>query len=100
MNLFEIKEVKVIQSKSKGNKTIYKIEGVEHQKPEEIERIRKEAGRFILATNLVDDDKLKPEEILTNYKNQQSCVRKACRRQRGFRLGASHFLFSEQRLIH
>jgi Lhr-like helicase len=59
--------------------------GMLPQKSEEVARIRKEAGRFILATNLVDDEKLKPEEIITNYKNQQSCVREACRRQRGFR---------------
>jgi transposase len=76
----EIKEVKSIESKSKNNKTIYKMEGVGYEKPEEIEIQRKEAGRFILATNLVnDDDKLKPEEIITTYKNQQSCVSEACR---------------------
>ena len=54
------------------------MEGEGYEKVEEIELQRKQAGRFILATNLVDDDKLKPEEILTNYKNQQSCVREAC----------------------
>ncbi|MGI8499933.1 MAG: IS1634 family transposase [Hassallia sp.] len=86
--LFEIKEVKVIKSKSKDSKTIYKIEGVDYQKPEEIERIRKEAGRFILATNLVDDDKLKPSEILTNYKKQQSC-------ERGFRFLKDPLFFAD-----
>ncbi len=88
LTLFEIKEVKVIKSKSKDSKTIYKIEGVDYQNLEEIEKIRKEAGRFILATNLVDDDKLKPEEILTNYKNQQSC-------ERGFRFLKDPLFFAD-----
>jgi transposase len=85
----EIKEVKSIESKSKNNKTIYKMEGVGYEKPEEIEIQRKEAGRFILATNLVnDDDKLKPEEIITTYKNQQSC-------ERGFRFLKDPLFFAD-----
>ncbi|PAX52322.1 IS1634 family transposase [Brunnivagina elsteri] len=73
LKLFEIKEVKLIESISKDKKIIYKMEGVGYEKPEEIEIQRKEAGRFILATNLVDENKLEPEEIITTYKNQQSC---------------------------
>jgi hypothetical protein len=83
--MFEIKEIELIESKSKENKPIYKMLGVGDEKSLEIEIQRKSAGRFILATNLVDDEKLEPSEILMNYKNQQSCVREACRRQRGFR---------------
>ncbi|KYC35144.1 transposase [Scytonema hofmannii PCC 7110] len=78
LKLFEIKDVQIFESQSKENQTIYKISGVIHEKIEEIEIQRKEAGRFILATNLVDENKLEPEEILRNYKNQQSC-------ERGFR---------------
>lgn len=88
LQLLEIKEVKVLESKSKDNKTIYKIEGVGHEKPEEIEIQRKSAGRFILATNLVDDNKLEPSEILTNYKNQQSC-------ERGFRFLKDPLFFAD-----
>jgi transposase len=85
----EIKEVKSIESKSKNNKTIYKMEGVGYEKLEEIEIQKKEAGRFILATNLVnDDDKLKPEEIITTYKNQQSC-------ERGFRFLKDPLFFAD-----
>jgi transposase len=79
LKLFEIKEFKLIESLSKDKKIIYKMEGVGYEKPEEIEIQKKEAGRFILATNLVDENKLEPEEIITTYKNQQSCVRVACR---------------------
>jgi transposase len=85
----EIKEVKSIESKSKNNKTFYKMEGVGYEKLEEIEIQKKEAGRFILATNLVnDDDKLKPEEIITTYKNQQSC-------ERGFRFLKDPLFFAD-----
>lgn len=89
LKLMEIKEVKLIESKSKDNKTIYKIEGVGHEKLSEIEIRKKEAGRFILATNLVDNnEKLKPSEILTTYKNQQSC-------ERGFRFLKDPLFFAD-----
>jgi transposase len=88
LKLLEIKEVKLIESKSKDNKTIYKISGVGNEKLEEIEIQRKAAGRFILATNLVDDEKLEPEEILRNYKNQQSC-------ERGFRFLKDPLFFAD-----
>ncbi|MHC5822015.1 MAG: IS1634 family transposase [Nostoc sp.] len=88
LKLFEIKEVKLIESQSKDNKTIYKISGVGNEKPSEIEIQRKSAGRFILATNLVDDEKLEPSEILRNYKNQQSC-------ERGFRFLKDPLFFAD-----
>jgi hypothetical protein len=37
------------------------------------------AGRFILATNILDIKELNASEILKIYKQQQSCVRVACR---------------------
>ncbi|AVH62575.1 IS1634 family transposase [Nostoc sp. 'Peltigera membranacea cyanobiont' N6] len=87
LKFFEIQEAKLIDKTSK-NKTIYKIEGVDHQKLEEIAMIKKEAGRFILATNLVEDEKLKSSEIITNYKNQQSC-------ERGFRFLKNPLFFTD-----
>jgi transposase len=88
LKLFEIKEVKTIESKSKDNKTVYKMEGVGHEKLQEIEIQIKSAGRFILATNLVDKEKLEPEEIITTYKNQQSC-------ERGFRFLKDPLFFAD-----
>jgi transposase len=64
------------------------MEGVGLQKAEEIDIQRKEAGRFILATNLVDDNKLEPEEIITTYKNQQFC-------ERGFRFLKDPLFFAD-----
>ena len=37
-----------------------------------IERAKRKAGRFILATNVVDDPNVTPETILTDYKGQQA----------------------------
>ena len=88
LKLFGIKEINLIETKDSSNKTVYKIEGEGYEKTEEIEIQRKQAGRFILATNLVDDDKLKPEEVITNYKNQQSC-------ERGFRFLKDPLFFAD-----
>ena len=37
-----------------------------------IERAKRKAGRFILATNVVDDTTVTPDTILTDYKGQQA----------------------------
>ena len=88
LKLFKIEEREIIESQSKKKKLIYKIEGVIQQKVEEIAIRKKEAGRFILATNLIDKDRLKPEEILQAYKNQQSC-------ERGFRFLKDPLFFAD-----
>jgi len=88
LKLFKIEESEIIESQSKKKKLIDKIEGVIQQKVEEIAIRKKEAGRFILATNLIDKDRLKPEEILQAYKNQQSC-------ERGFRFLKDPLFFAD-----
>jgi len=88
LKMFAIKEIQIIEITSKDNKTIYKMSGLGYEKTEEIEIQRKEAGRFILATNVVGDEKLEPEEIITNYKNQQSC-------ERGFRFLKDPLFFAD-----
>lgn len=88
LKLFELLEVQLVESQSKANKTVYKLLGASQEKLEEIEIQKKQAGRFILATNLVDDEKLTPEEILRVYKNQQSC-------ERGFRFMKDPLFFAD-----
>lgn len=92
LKLLGIKEINLIETKDSCNKTVCKIEGEVYEKTEEIEIQRKQAGRFILATNLVDDNKLKPEEIITNYKNQQSC-------ERGFRFLKEPLFFADSLFV-
>jgi len=49
-----------------------------------IERLKKRAGRFVLATNDLEKKRLSSEDILKKYKGQQAP-------ERGFSLGASQF---------
>ena len=89
LKLFEIKEIQMnAKNQSKDSLTIYQIEGSCHQKSSEIEILKKSAGKFILATNLLDEEKLEPSEILRNYKNQQSC-------ERGFRFLKDPLFFAD-----
>jgi transposase len=51
LKLLSIGETRIIEKESPDNKKIYKLE----RKTEEIEKKRQEAGRFILATNILDE---------------------------------------------
>ncbi len=90
--LFGIKEINLVETKTSCNKTLYKMEGESYEKIGEIEMQRKQVGRFILATNLVNDNKLQPEEIIKNYKNQQSC-------ERGFRFLKDPLFFANSLFV-
>ncbi len=50
---------------------------------------RNQAGRFVLATNLLDDQQWPKETILQEYKNQQSC-------ERGFRFLKDPLFFASR----
>ena len=53
---------------------------------------RNQAGRFILATNLLDDELWSNETILQEYKNQQSC-------ERGFRFLKDPLFFASRMFV-
>ena len=55
----------------KTKKTVYKATIALELKREKTEGEEKKAGRFILATNVLED--LTPSDILTAYKGQKSC---------------------------
>ena len=57
----------------KTKKTVYKATFIFEPKSEKITDQKKKAGRFILATNVLEN--LTPSEILAAYKGQQSCER-------------------------
>jgi transposase len=44
-------------------------------KSDVVEAERRQAGRFILATNVLDVNQLSPDEMIAKYKNQQSSER-------------------------
>jgi transposase len=50
---------------------------------------RNQAGRFVLATNLLDDQQWRKETVLQEYKNQQSC-------ERGFRFLKDPLFFASR----
>jgi transposase len=54
-----------------------------------VERQRNQAGRFVLATNLLDDELWPNDTVLQEYKNQQSC-------ERGFRFLKDPLFFASR----
>ncbi len=70
----------------KSKKIVYKATIVLEKKSDKIESEKKKAGRFILATNVLEN--LSPSDILTAYKGQQSC-------ERGFRFLKDPLFFAD-----
>jgi transposase len=68
------------------NNIIYKATITLEIKSEKIEEERKKAGRFILATNILNN--FSPSEILKAYKGQQSC-------EQGFRFFKEPWFFAD-----
>lgn len=66
-----------IQSKStrKNSSSSYKATARLEVKSDVIEAERRQAGRFILATNVLDVNQLSPDDMIGKYKNQQSSER-------------------------
>ncbi len=73
LKFFTIQEKERIEVTNKEEKTVFKFKGDIEEKSEEIERKRKETGRFILATNVFDESLVSDSEILKKYKEQSVC---------------------------
>ncbi|WP_446684753.1 IS1634 family transposase [Cyanobacterium sp. IPPAS B-1200] len=78
-------EIEDIRKQEKGK---YEVSVVVREKEEEIEKKKNQAGRFILATNVMEEERLKPWEILWEYKQQQKV-------ERGFRFLKNPLFFTE-----
>ncbi len=59
----------------KSQKNLYQIEATLDEKLEIIAAEKKRAGRFILATNILETQELTADEILTAYREQQAAER-------------------------
>ncbi len=70
----------------------YHIQGTLALNEAAVEAQRTQAGRFILATNLLDDQLWPNETILQEYKNQQSC-------ERGFRFLKDPLFFASRMFV-
>jgi transposase len=73
LKFFTIQETEIIEVTNKEGKTVFQIKGDIAEEREEIERKRKETGRFILATNILDESLVSDSEILEKYKEQSFC---------------------------
>ncbi len=71
LNLVKLNKVK----DKKSNKNVYQIEATLSENLEIIATEKKKAGRFILATNILEAQELSADEILTAYREQQAAER-------------------------
>lgn len=71
LNLVKLNKVK----DKKSNKYVYQIEATLSENYEIIATEKKRAGRFILATNILDPQELSADEMLRAYREQQAAER-------------------------
>ena len=91
--LTEVK-VKEISNKDKGCENYqYKVEANVSTCSERILPERKQAGRFIMATNILDKEAISSEQMLITYKNGQQSV------ERGFRFLKDPMFFTDSVFI-
>ncbi len=70
----------------------YHLQGTLALNESGVEAQRNQAGRFVLATNLLDDRQWSNDSILQEYKNQQSC-------ERGFRFLKAPLFFASRMFV-
>ena len=70
----------------------YQVKGQIETKEEVIEAEKIKAGRFILATNVLDKNELSDEQVLEEYKAQQS-------NERGFRFLKDPLFFTSSVVV-
>lgn len=63
------------KSTQKNSTSSYKVTGCLDLKSDVVEAERRQAGRFILATNVLDVNQLSPDDMIAKYKNQQASER-------------------------
>lgn len=74
----DLGELKYQETLNNKKEKVYSCQGTIEEKAEIIKAETERAGRFIIATNVLDKENLSAEEMLDEYKAQQSC-------ERGFR---------------
>ena len=66
---------KILSGKSENQKYFYQVEATLSKSEAAINNSIQSAGRFILATNILDENILSNSEMISEYKAQQSCER-------------------------
>ena len=73
MQITEVAKKKTNKEKSaQATNVSYTLKVFLEQEPEAIKLYQRRAGRFILATNILEEGELTPDEMLSKYKEQQS----------------------------
>jgi penicillin V acylase-like amidase (Ntn superfamily) len=85
-----IAEIEILENQVKNQNNSYQITGKIQQNSIVIESENNRAGRFIIATNRLDNELFSSSEMLKKYKEQQNTVRP--------RRGAA-FIFSVMRNV-
>jgi hypothetical protein len=75
----QIDSIDYLEKESKEQNFFYQVNASLSENISAIKIAYQSAGRFILATNILDEESLSNDEMLSEYKAQQSCVRVACR---------------------
>jgi transposase len=88
----QIVQIETSKQPNKTGQEIYTVtwELIENQ--EIVDGIKNQAGRFILATNILSETELASSEILVAYKQQQSC-------ERGFRFLKDPLFFADSLFV-
>jgi transposase len=87
-----INQVGLVKYTVKNGKEVHKLVCKLIEDRELIDESNNQAGRFILATNILDVAKLNASEILSAYKKQQSC-------ERGFRFLKDPLFFADSLFV-
>jgi transposase len=74
-NLDNIKVNEKVCSKTENQESLYQVSATLSKNEAAISAEIKSAGRFILATNILDENILSNSEMISEYKAQQSCER-------------------------
>ena len=70
--------LEISSTNKKEQSTIYQVNATLSENINAVKIAYLSAGRFVLATNVLDEESLSNDEMISKYKEQQSCVSEAC----------------------
>ena len=73
-----ISYLEISSTNKKEQSTIYQVNATLSENINAVKIAYLSAGRFVLATNVLDEESLSNDEMISKYKEQQSCVSEAC----------------------
>ena len=88
----QLVQIETTSQPNKKGEEIYTVTCQISENKEIVDDIKNQAGRFILATNILSETELGSSEILVAYKNQQSC-------ERGFRFLKDPLFFADSLFV-